>query len=341
MVKTSLPRRMMRAFSPSISVVSNFIECGDLVMFPILAIALLMNPPIDKVENALVAKYSETQRARAHRGVTQIAQFWREEDGDAAAFEQFALTNFAGDPQTLDTLFDRMQFVLESVDGHFTEIGRDLGRQVDLDIGPIYPFDEMLNAWSAAAHVNDDWFQNKLAFVVLLNFPLTTLEQRLTEGDHWTRREWAEARLAQRFSRRVPAEVSQANAKARAAASQYVSTYNIWMHHLIDDKGARLFPPNMRLLEHWNLRDEIKAEYSEGTSALPKQRAIQRVMERIVDQTIPNEVVDNPNVDWNPFTNAVKPAAEKDADNYTPQARIAGASSRYAVILDDFHAARQ
>src|SRR5262249_55255416 len=101
-----------------------------------------------------------------------------------------ATTNFAGDPQMLDALFNRMEFIFESVDGHFTEISRDLGRQVDLDIGPIHPFDETLNAWSPAAHVDDDLFQNKIAFVVLLNFPLTTLEQRLAEGDQWTRRQW-------------------------------------------------------------------------------------------------------------------------------------------------------
>ncbi len=67
---------------------------------------------------------------------------------------------------------------------------------------------------------------------------------------------------------------------------------------------------------------------------------IQRVMERIVDQSIPNEVVDNPSVDWNPFTNEAKPAAVKDGDDHKPTARISQPSSRYAVILDDFHAAR-
>ena len=65
--------------------------------------------------------------------------------------------------------------------------------------------------------------------------------------------------------------------------------------------GERLFPPELRLLEHWNLRDEIKASYSDPTAAVsPKQRTIQRVMERIVDQSIPQAVIDNPRVDWNP-----------------------------------------
>jgi len=229
-------------------------------MLSIFTVALLMNLPADRVKNALVLKYGEAQRPRIERGVDQVAQFWREEDGDAAAFEQFALASFAGDAQTLDALFERMEYVFESVDGYFTAMSRDLGRQVDLDIGPIYPFDEMLNAWSPAAHVDDDLFQNKIAFVVLLNFPLTTLEQRLAAGDHWSRRQWAEARLAQRFSRRVPASVSQEMSKARAAAAQYVATYNVY----VDGK---------RLLAHWNLRDEIRRR-------MPREKPRCRISER-------------------------------------------------------------
>ena len=299
-----------------------------------------MTLPVDSVTNELVAKYGDAQRERATRGVKQIASFWRAEDGDAAAFAEFAKTNFAGDAKTLDALFDRMEFGFEQVDGHMLEIGRELRRQSDLDIGPIYPFDEIMAGYDPSAHLNDDFFANKLAFVVLLNFPLTTLDQRLTDGNSWSRRQWAEARLAQRFSRRVPADVNLAIAKAGGEAAQFVATYNIWMHHLVDGSGTRLFPAKMRLLEHWNLRDEIKAEYSEGKAGLAKQRTIQKVMERIVDQSIPNDVVDNPNVDWNPSTNAVKPATLKDADNYSPQAPIREANARYATILKVFHASK-
>src|SRR2546428_2354375 len=292
-------------------------------MLTLAAVLLAMNLPTQNLESELVAKYGEGQRPRIARGLRQVAEFWRSEDGDAAAFEEFVRTNFAGDPQTLDALFNRMEFTFESIDGHMVEIGRDLRQQSDLDLGPIYPFDEIMAAYDPAAHISDDFFANKLAFVVLLNFPLTTLEQRLTEGQQWSRRQWAEVRLAQRFSKRIPADVNLAVARASGEASQYVATYNIWMHHLVDDKGRRLFPPKMRLLEHWNLRDEIKAEYSEGKAALPKQRAIARVMERIVDQSIPNQVVDNPAVDWNAWTNEVKPAAAKDAE-HTPTAKING-----------------
>ena len=37
---------------------------------------------------------------------------------------------------------------------------------------------------------------------------------------------------------------------------------------------------------------------------------IAQVMERIVTQTIPAAVIDNPRLDWNPFTNAVTPAPQ-------------------------------
>ncbi|HEU5250850.1 MAG TPA: hypothetical protein VFW15_12760 [Thermoanaerobaculia bacterium] len=298
------------------------------------------------LEKELVAKHGEGQRERLRRGMDQVARFWRSEDGDAKAFEEFVRSSFAGDPATLDALFERMEFALESIEGQMVEINRDFRMQVDLDRGPIYPFDETLAGYDPSAHVTDDFFGNKLAFIVLLNFPLTTLEQRLTEGETWSRRQWAEARLAQRFSKRIPAEVNLAVAKASAEADQYIAEYNIWMHHLVDDRGTRLFPPKMRLLSHWNLRDEIKANYAGGENALAKQREIQRVMERIVDQTIPNVVVNNPNVDWNPFTNEVKPAAVRDSDEPAPTAgsKVTNArepDTRYKTLLDTFRAVKK
>ena len=262
-----------------------------------------------RLEKELGAKYGEEARARLARGLKQVAEFWRKDDGDAEVFEDFVKTSFAGDPKTLDALFDRMEFAFESLDGHMLEIGRDFRKQSDLDLGPIYPFDETLAGYDPSAHVTDDFFGNKLAFTVLLNFPLTTLQQRLAEGEKWSRRQWAETRLADRFSKRIPADVNLAIGKAAAVAEQYISEYNIWMHHLVDDKGVRLFPPKMRLLSHWNLRDEIKADYGDAKTGLAKQRTIAKVMERIVTQTIPAAVVNNPQVDWNPFTNEVRPTA--------------------------------
>ncbi len=310
------------------------------------AIAQPMQASMQKLETELVAKYGEAQRARLQRGMKQVAQFWRAEDGDQAAFEELVRTHFAGDQPALDALFNRMQFVLESLYGHMNEIARDMRWQSDLDIGPIQPFDEIMAGYDPSAHLNDDFFANKMAFVVLLNFPITSLQERLTEGEKWSRRQWAEAALALQFSKRIPSDVNQEIAKASADSSQYVATYNIWMHHVVDGKGNRLFPAKMRLLEHWNLRDEIKANYADAKTGLPKQRLVQQVMERIVDQTIPEAVVDNPHVDWNPQTNEVKASAVKDYED--GEGRPAPATvtnkrepdTRYAKIQETFKASK-
>src|SRR5581483_3928729 len=261
-----------------------------------------------KLEQELASRYGEEQRARIKRGLCQVLEFWRPEDGDAFALEQFARDNFAGTQEMLDTVFTRFERLLEQLEGHLHEFTREFRHQADLDLGPLLPIDETFAGYDVSAHVLDDFFDNKLAFVVLLNFPLTTLEERLRHGRNWSRRQWAEARLAQRFSKRVPAEVSLALAQAAAESDQYVTRYNIWMHHLVDGHGRRLFPPKLRLLSHWNLRDQIKADYVARENGLQRQRIIQQVMERIVTQTIPQVVIDNPGVDWNPYSNEVGPA---------------------------------
>jgi len=328
-----------------------------LVSFAVVVIAMIMMPDsagadrptwIDEadrdLEQRLVERYGEQQRDRARRGLSQVSALWIAEDGDRDSYEEFVLRNFAGDQATLDEMFGRFERLMEVLSGHMHEINLAFRERSDLDVGPIYPFDEIFAAYSPSAHVDDDLFKNKLAFVVLLNFPVTTLDQRLTEGTDWTRRQWAEARLAQQFSRRVPAEVNQKIAAANALADRYIAEYNIWMYHLLDDGGQRLFPPKMRLLSHWNLRDEIKAQYSNPDGALERQRMIVQVMNRIVTQTIPEVVVDNPHVDWNPYSNEVSEATANDTDQRPPaDFEVAGdpePDTRYAVLLETFKAAR-
>jgi hypothetical protein len=296
-----------------------------------------------KMENELAAKYGESQRVRLQNGLRQVTEFWRPDDGDAAAFEDFVRTNFAGDQATLDTMFNRLEHLLEQLGGHMHEINREFRQQMDLDLGPVLPFDEIIGGYDPSAHVVDDFFHNKLAFVVLLNFPLTTLDERLKDGPTWSRRQWAEVRLAEGFSKRIPAEVNLGIGQAEAQAGQYIAEYNIWMHHLVDARGQRLFPPKMRLLSHWNLRDEIKADYADSSNGLAKQRMIQQVMERIVTQTIPAVVVNNPAVDWNPSTNDVLPAAVKDSDTSpaTKPINVREPDTRYAMLQETFLASKK
>ncbi len=268
----------------------------------------------EKIKIELSVKYGKEQAKRIQTGIQQVSDYWRVEDGDSETFESFIRINFAGDQETLEVMFSRFQEHLETLNGHLDRIVLNFREQADLDRGNIYPFDEIFAAYAPGAHITDDFFNNKLAFIALLNFPLSTLEERSTDGMSWTRRQWAETRLVSAFNMRIPAEISQEISRISSESEQYIANYNIWMHHLLDQDGKRLFPPKMRLLSHWNLRDELKSHYARGNDGLPNQKMIQRVMERIVDQTIPEIVIDNPAVDWNPFSNKVTPVDVNDSE---------------------------
>lgn len=293
------------------------------------------------LKQELLSKHGDSQRERVNRGVDQVLSLWRPGDGDVG---EFIRAHFIADPTLLEASFQRLEATFEQLDGHFLEIGRELRRPTDLDLGPLLPIDPLLSGLDASAHLPEDLFQSKIAFEVLLNFPLVSLDERLARGRDYSRRQWAEVRLASRFSRRIPPEVQQEVARAGADADLYIAQYNIWMHHLLAG-GERLFPRGMRLISHWNLRDELKGDYADPRGA-EKQGLILKVMERIVTQTIPAEVIDNPHLDWDPVANSVTVAPPGEVEDGAPkrEAKASNApepSTRYAKVLASFRAAKK
>ena len=292
---------------------------------------------------ALLKKHGEGQRARIDRGVDQVAALWRASDGDLVAFAE---EQFAADPAAVDTLFKRLEEQFEQIGGHMLELVRNLRWNTDVDAGPMLPVDSLLAQFDPSAHLTEDLFASKVAFAALLNFPATTLTDRLRDGERYSRRQWAEARLTGFFDRRVPGEINAAFTAAAASAEQYISGYNLWMHHVLGEDGVRRFPSGKRLISHWNLRDELKANYADP-EAVAKQQTIVALMERIVSQSIPKAVIDNPRLDWNPFTNAVTAAppdtVEKDApaDRATAPADAREPDARFGHVLALFRAARR
>jgi hypothetical protein len=263
---------------------------------------------VQKVITDLKGKFPTTDAIRIDKGVREAAQFWTAGDGTNDDFEKFCTDNFIGDEKVLEETFSRLQKNFELIYGYNTELNRDLTIPLQEDTGPILPVDYMFGEFAPSVHFQDDFFKTKIAFLVLLNFPATTLEERFEKGKNWTREEWAKVRLGQIFTKRVPSEASQKVAEAFNKAENYISSYNIYMHNLLTDKGERLFPEGKILLSHWNLRDELKAQYM-NKDGLPQQEMIQQVMEKIIRQEIPKSVINNPDLDWTPSTNKVTLAA--------------------------------
>jgi hypothetical protein len=294
-----------------------------------------------RAKAALLARFPAA-KAAIDRGVDQVARLWRPADGDLAGFCE---AQFVGEPVARDALFARLEALFEQLDGHGRQVERAAkwGAEVEDGHAPL-PVDGLLAAYDPAAHVTDDLFQTKVAFVILLNFPLTTLAERVAAAAGYDRRTWAEVRLAGRVDRRVPGELAAAASAAEAAGDAYVAGYNLWMHHVLGEDGARRFPRGKRLISHWNLRDELKANYADP-GGLDKQRTIVKVMERIVTQTIPAAVIDNPRLDWDPFANtvALTPAAELEPDAPPRPAAATTAREpdrRFEIVLAHLRAAR-
>ena len=257
-----------------------------------------------ELTEVLIRKFGEENRDRLETGVKQVCDFWRAEDGDLATLKQFCLDNFISDQAELLKAFEHIEKTFETMSGVLVELNRDLRWYLDVPTGPILPIDYLLANFNLGSHVEDDLYATKIAFFVLLNYKVYTLEEILAEGAEWDRQKWAEVRLAQKFTSRIPAQYNQKRYEAYTAADNYITNYNIYMHNLLTEDEQRLFPEGLKLIAHWGLRDELKAQY-QLSDGFPRQKLIYEVMLKIINQEIPKIVIDNPAVDWNVAKNTV------------------------------------
>src|SRR5262249_43953432 len=142
-------------------------------------------PDATRLVGGLVQAPGEAGRPRAERGVKQVLGFWRAEDGDARTQEQFVAAQFIADPAVLDRTRARLAEAFEAADGHLLEIGRTWRAGAELERGPELPVDALLAATDPGAHLQEDLFSSKIAFTVLLNWPLDTLEEMEAQGPGW------------------------------------------------------------------------------------------------------------------------------------------------------------
>ena len=268
--------------------------------------------------------------ARMERGVKQAAALWTEEDGSAEDFKAFVEANYARTEEERTALFESISRMMEKLNESADMLTVELLKPTQLtNAGEPTEIDWIMSGYDTRAHLMDDLFTNKVAFITILNFPFYSLEEKNTLGRNWSRREWAEARLGDVFTSRVPAKIQARLTEKMAAAENYIADYNICMDRLRTEDGRQLFPDGMKLLSHWNLRDELKVDYNDQE----KQEMIYQVMQRIVRQEIPQEVINNPEPIWYPYSNKVESQKSK-VESREPD-------TRYQKILDIFHAMQQ
>jgi hypothetical protein len=263
------------------------------------------------------------------KGIKHAASLWRQVDGSATDFSEFVKKNYISDPAKRKMVFNKISCYIESLSGNFNEITLDLRKTLDEARGEIDEIDRMFGNYAVGSHMQNDFYSNKIAFAVALNFPYFTLAEKEELGPKWTRDEWAMARMGDLFVARVPAELEQAVTEATGNSEMYIAEYNIDMGHLRTDDGHQLFPDDMVLLSHWNLRDELKADYADKKDGQEKQEMIYKVMERIIKQDIPSEVINSPDYEWAPYANTVTKAGVKVQAAAEPD-------TRYSHIINNF-----
>lgn len=286
---------------------------------------------IREAVNKIQEKYPDINPAETEKGIRHAASLWRTSDGTEEEFITFCSENYIGDNSEKEVVLVKASEYLESLFGNYNKITIELKRNVDLQTGSLHAVDHMFAAYSAGAHFSNDFYGNKIAFLLALNFPFYSTEEKNELGKNWSELQWAYARLGDVFNSRVPSELVQKSAAVSAQSDAYIAEYNIYMGSLLDKNGRSLFPENMVLLSHWNLRDEIKANYANSNDGLQKQEIIYAVMQRIIDQSIPRQVINSGEYQWDPFEN--KLVKDDQPAEATPEAGL-----RYQKIIDNFNA---
>ncbi|MBR4154417.1 MAG: hypothetical protein IKT96_03610 [Paludibacteraceae bacterium] len=290
---------------------------------------------IDAAIKAIWAKNSQINPDLVERGVKCVAKLWTAEDGSAEEFIAFCEANYQCTEAERHQLFQTIQRNVEAIYGRYNQISIDLKMPLHV-VGdaPYTAIDELFGAIDPFAHFSDDMFASKIAFVVVLNFPSYTLNEKNELGKTWTRNEWAYARLGDLFGARIPGEANQQFADCSTTADNYISNYNIMMGRLRNDTDEQLFADNMALITHWGLRDELKSNYANADGrGFEKQRMIYQIMTRIIDQSIPACVISNADYTWNPYSNEVKDLQGNVVDN-TREADV-----RYQMLYNIYKSA--
>lgn len=288
---------------------------------------------IKTTKDSLLVKYGDAQKDRIEKGLQQVSMFWQNTDGNENEFIDFCITHFIGNENELKTSAQSISNNFESLWGYFHRMDVDLQMKLHLDMGEINKLDMLFGQYNAAAHLSDDFFENKIAFSILLNFPYYSLEDKNNLGKSWTREQWAMARIADIYTSRVPALLKQKASTTTTNADTYISEYNIFMHQLVNDNMQSLFPEGLKLITHWGLRDELKSNYN-SENGLEKQKLIYQVMLSIINQEIPQSIINSDNYQWNPISNVLYENGKKTEFTKEP-------NTRYQHLLNNFHAQRE
>jgi len=291
--------------------------------------SLIIKSTID----TLKLKYPNANSSDIESGVKQAAIFWMNSDGTNKEFTNFCSENFIASESDKQIAFEKLSKNYEIINGYFNKMSVGLKEPIHLDQGSITPIDQMFGGFSPMSHLSDDFFNTKIAFYISLNFKYYTLAEKTSLGASWNRKQWAMARLSDGIYSRVPGLLIQNFSSINTQSDSYIAEYNIYMGNLVNDKNEKLFPEDLKLISHWGLRDQLKANYS-NKQGIERQQMIYSIMKHVIYQDIPSDVINSKKYIWNPISNKIFIHGKETHFNPEPD-------TRYEWLLKNFRALKK
>ncbi len=258
-----------------------------------------------RVVRELTKKHGAKTRQDIVRGVEACARVWDfgsarrrngrgSSRGDAAAeqFEQFCLAQYVPPGRERRQLILRLDEFHHAVAGSLGMAEKVTRAGQDIADRPLLAAEDILAAFAPDQHLSEDYRRAGIAAIAQLNFGTDDRKPPRRRID------WAARRLGRVGREVVPAKLLAEFANARTDADRFISAYNLHVGRY-DFGDARVkFPKSSSLVSHWDLRDTI-VQLEGSRHALPKQRALLALMQRVVDGEIPADVLSTPNAEWN------------------------------------------
>lgn len=296
------------------------------------SVVLISETQITESIQTIKDTYPNANPLLIEKGVTQVARLWRDDDGNSEDFTSFCRDNFVANDKEKEALFTRFDRHYEVLWGNLLKLQLELNEPNHMDIGELHEVDMKFAAYNPQAHLAEDLYANKIAFITALNFPEFSLNEKNEMGKDWKSLDWSYARLGDVFTSRIPADLLQKRSNAYTNSDAYISEYNIFMGHVLGKDGKTHFPEDMKLISHWNLRDELKSNYT-TENGQDKQEMIYKVMKHIIDQSIPEKVINSPEFEWDIFNNKLFKDGKELAFKKEP-------NTRYQQLLNNFNATK-
>lgn len=255
------------------------------------------------IERILIELGNEQKAPFLERCVRAVASRWNKVDGLESEFEAFCLKHYVADTALKGVLLHKVLEKIEKMNGLSLSIYWSNAWSVMMQTGDIEPVDSLFAEIDPSAHLLDDFYKSKLAFFILLNFPLLTYheKQKLTvhPGD---RLQLAMSRLAELYQFRIPFNVSKKLSSAVSETYQYLSYVKFDLNRVFTSDKEPFIPHTMQVDCHWGLRDQINLQYHHKNS-LSSQKTLAKIWERAILEEVPVGYYENKEMRWEPETN--------------------------------------